>query len=602
LAGISGARRLGAGVMKQFLLTLAGVFAGLLLFFVGLPFLLIAGIAAGSRPEPAPAATVLALDLRDGLTDQSPTNPFASFGSGLSVMNVAETLRKAERDGKVKALLIRLPESGMEPAAAEELRLAVKSFRAAGKPVYAHSQGLYPAGVVSSTYMLGAAADQFWMQENASFQVTGLSSEEVFFKGLFDRFGVVPQFEQRGEYKNAVNPFLQSGFTPEHREATASWLGSVYASALSNVAADRGKNAAALRATLEAGPYTAQAARQQGLIDRLGHVEQAREALLDRFGDEAELVEFGDYDAPEDKGGAGRPLIAVVEAEGPIITGDADDAGFGGGQTIYSDQIAEALYDAAEDEDVKAVVFRVSSPGGSDTASDQILAALNAVKTAGKPVVVSMGTYAASGGYWISSQADRIVAHPSTLTGSIGVYGGKLALGPALERYGVNLEDVTVGSSFAGAYGLEPFNQAQRAAFSGLIDQTYREFIARVAAGRKLTPERVQELARGRVWTGAQARELGLVDELGGFQTAVAAAKRLAKIDADQAVRFKRLPGAQSPFEALESFFGVSAQSARTLAAAGWLLGDPRAAKMMDGLMEARLRDQGANVLAPTPF
>jgi protease-4 len=589
--------------MKQFFVTLAGVFAGLLLFFIGLPLILIGLAASAAKPAATPADTVLALDLRDGLTDQSPSNPFASFGSGESVMNVVRTLRRAEEDDRVKGLFIRLPEAGMAPAAADELRLAVKRFRAAGKPVFAHSQGLYPAGVVSSTYMLGAAADQLWMQENASFQVTGLANEEVFFKGLFDRYGVVPDFQQRAEYKNAVNPYLYEGFTPEHREATLSWMSSVFASSVANAAADRKKDPAALRAVMEAGPYTAPAARERGLIDQLGQVEQAEEALLDRFGEDAELVEFDDYSAPEDNGGGDRPLIAVVEAEGPIITGEGDGGGFGGSQTIYSDEIAEALYDAAEDEDVRAVVFRVSSPGGSDTASDQILAALNAVKKAGKPVVVSMGTYAASGGYWISSQADRIVAQPSTLTGSIGVYGGKLAVGPALERFGLNFEGVTVGSEFAGAYEVgQPFNQGQRAAFSALIDQTYRDFIARVAAGRKLDPARVQELARGRVWTGAQARELGLVDELGGFDTAVAAAKRLAKIDADAEVRFKRLPGEQSPFEAFEDMFGVSARSVRTLAAAGWLLGDPRAAKIMDGLAETRLRQQGATVLAPTPF
>jgi protease-4 len=230
------------------------------------------------------------------------------------------------------------------------------------------------------------------------------------------------------------------------------------------------------------------------------------------------------------------------------------------------------------------------------------------VKKAGKPVVVSMGTYAASGGYWVASQADRIVAQPSTLTGSIGIYGGKLAIGPALARYGVDLESLTVGSNLAAAYTAgQPLDQAQRAALAALIDDGYRDFVALVAKGRNLTPARVQEIARGRVWTGEQARQLGLVDELGGFNTAVAAAKRLAKIDADDEVRFKRLPGDKDPFEAIQGLLGVSASSAKTLAAAGWLLGDPRAAKIMDGLAEARLRDMsasagGATVLAPSPF
>jgi protease-4 len=494
----------------------------------------------------------------------------------------------------------------MAPAAAEELRLAVKSFRAAGKPVWAHSQGLYPSGVISSTYMLGAAADQLWMQSNASLQVTGIAVEEAFLKGAFDRFGIVADFEKRAEYKTAVNPYLYEGFTPEHRESTLSWMNSIYLASLNAAAADRKQAPAALRATLEAGPYSAEVARARGLIDQLGHVEQAREALLDKVGEGAEIVEFEDYNVPEDGGGE-RPLIAVVEAEGPIVTGTSDDAGFGAGAAIYSDDLAEALYDAAEDDDVKAVVFRLSSPGGQDTASDQVLAALNAVKKAGKPVVVSMGTYAASGGYWVASQADRIVAQPSTLTGSIGIYGGKLAIGPALARYGVDLESVTVGSDLAGAYSIgEPLDQAQRAALASLIDDGYRDFVALVAKGRNMTPARVQEIARGRVWTGEQARQIGLVDELGGYYTAVQAAKRLAKIGPDEEVRFKRLPAEKSPLEALQGLLGVSAGTARTLAAAGWVLSDPRAVKLLDGLAEARLRDpadgRGATVLAPTPF
>lgn len=587
--------------MKQFFTTMAGVFVGLLLFFVGLPLLLIVSAMGAAKPAATPANTVLALDLREGLTDQTPTNPF-SFGSGLSVMEIVQTLDRAERDPKVRALFIRLPESGMPPAAAEELAQAVKDFRASGKRVVAHSQGLYPAGVITATYRLGAAADELWMQENASFQAVGFANEELFFKQAFDRYGVVPDFQQRAAYKNAVNPYLYPTFTPEHREATLSWMNSVHSTAVEAAARDRRQNPQAFRAALEGGPYTAEAARSRGLIDRLGHVEQAREALADRYGDDANVMDFADYTG-SDESGSGRPVVAVVEAEGPIITGDADDAGFGGGQTIYSDDVAKALYDAAEDDDVRAVVFRVSSPGGSDTASDQILAAVNAVRKAGKPVVVSMGTYAASGGYWIASQADRIVAQPSTLTGSIGVYGGKLAFGPALERFGVNAEGVNVGGEFSAAYDIENgFSETQRAAFSALIDETYREFVGRVASGRKLDPARVNQIAQGRVWTGVQARELGLVDEIGGFFTAVQAAKKLARIDADDPVRFKRLPAAKGPFEALEEMFGVSAQSARTLAAAGWLLGDPRAAKIMDGLAEARLRSQGANVLASTPL
>ncbi len=587
--------------MKQFFITLAGVFAGLLLFFVGMPFVLIASAIGASGPAPVAANTVLELDLRGGLQDQDSRGPFAFGASGDSVMGIVRTLARASGDDKIKGLFIRLPESGMAPAAAEELATAIKAFRAEGKVVVAHSQGLYPAGPIISTYRLAAAADEIWMQPNASFQAAGFATEDVFLKGAFDRYGVVPDFQRRAEFKTGPNQFLESGYTDSHRESQLSWMGSMTDNAVAGAAADRKRPPAELRAALEAGPYTATAALQRRLIDKLGQVEQAQEAVTkERFGDDAKLLPLGDYEREEDGSGT---VIAVVEAEGPIITGTSSDAGFGSGPTIYSDDVAEALYDAAKDDDVKAVVFRVSSPGGSDTASEQILAAVNAVKKAGKPIVVSMGTYAASGGYWISSQADSIIAHPSTLTGSIGVYGGKLAIGPALERFGVNVEGLAVGGPFASAYDAEaPFDPAQRAAFAALIDQTYADFIGRVAAGRKLPPARVAEIARGRVWTGAQAKQLGLVDGLGGFDAAVAEAKRLAKIEADADVQFRRLPKEQSPFEAIESLFGVGASSARTFAAMGWLLGDPRATKVVDALAEARLAEGRARVMGPRPF
>ncbi|OYW29974.1 MAG: signal peptide peptidase SppA [Caulobacter sp. 12-67-6] len=593
--------------MKQFFLTVAGVFAGLVLFLVGVPFLLIVMAAGAARPAPVPAHSVLHLDLRSGLTDQAAQNPFAAFGGGGgSVMSVIETLRRAETDDKVKALFVRLPEGGMAPATADELRRAFKHFRSVGKkPVYAHSQGLYPSGMITSTYMLGAASSEFWMQPDSSFQAVGVASESLFFKRFFDKYGVKADYEQRHEYKNAVNPYLYSDYTQAHRESSLSWMGSVYRSTLTAAAADRMKDPAALIRDLEAGPYSAQEAQAKGLIDRVGQVNDLQTQILERAGKGAKLIDFDDYAArskrPSVKTG---PAIAVIGAEGPIITGTSNTASpFGGDSTVYSDDVAKAIHDAAADKDVKAIVFRVSSPGGSDTASEQILAAVKAAKAAGKPVVVSMGTYAASGGYWISSAASSIIAEPTTLTGSIGVYGGKFAVGEALARFGVDAREIHVGGDYAGAFGAgDGFTSEQRAKFAGWMDRIYAGFITRVAEGRKLPPERVRELAKGRVWTGEQAKQLGLVDELGGFYDAVDKAKSLANLKGD--VRLKRMDGGKSPFEALEQALGISSTSMQTLAASAWILGDPRSQAILDELATARLRAApgGASVLADTPI
>ncbi|MEJ2817971.1 signal peptide peptidase SppA [Caulobacter sp. CCG-8] len=593
--------------MKQFLMTVAGVFVGLVLFLVGVPFLLIVMAASAARPAPVPAHTVLQLDLRGGLSDQDSQNPFAALsgGGGQSVMSIVETLRRAETDDKVEAVLVRLPEGGMAPASADELRLAFKHFRAVGKkPIFAHSQGLYPSGLVTSTYMLGSAASEFWMQPDSSLQAVGASSEEMFFKRFFDKYGVKADYEQRYEYKNAVNPYLYSDYTPAHRESTLSWMGSVYTTALTTAAQDRKVDPAALIKTIEAGPYSAEEAKAKGLIDRVGQVKEAQDAMLARAGKGAKLMDFDDYVSrskrPPIKTG---PTIAVVQAEGAIMTGSGDGGSpFGGDSTIYSDQVAKALYDAIEDKDVKAIVFRVSSPGGSDTASEQILAAVKAAKKANKPVVVSMGTYAASGGYWISSGASAIVAEPTTLTGSIGVFGGKFALGEALGRFGVDVKQVHVGSDYSGAFGTgQEFTPDQRARFAAWMDRIYAGFVHRVAEGRKLPEARVREIAKGRVWTGVQAKQLGLVDELGGFYEAVEKAKSLAGIKGE--VKLKKIGASNSPFEALEKVLGVSETSMRTLAASAWLLGDPRSQSIMDEMAKARLRStpSGASVLADTP-
>jgi protease-4 len=592
--------------MKQFLITIAGVLIGLILFVVITPFAILAVASAAARPAPVPLASVLVLDLRGGLTDQETSNPFALVqGKGNSVLGIEQVLRAAGRDDKVKGLFVRLPEGGMEPAAADELRLAFKAFRAQGKPILAHSQGLYDDGAVVSTYELAAASGDLWMQPASSFQVTGFARNDVFLKGLFDRFGVQPDYQQRYQYKTAVNPYLYNDYTPAHRESELSWMGSVFQGALSDAAADRGKPVKTLADLITAGPYSAEDAQAKGLIDHVGQVKEAEDHLLVKAGTGAKLVAFDAYAAHVPGLGAatpslGTPTVAVIAAEGDILTGTGRGgrSPFSSGQTIYSDDVAKAFYNAIDAKDVKAIVFRVSSPGGSDTASEQILAAVRAAKAAGKPVVVSMGTYAASGGYWISSQASEIVAEPTTLTGSIGVFGGKFALGKALGHYGVDLRGLKVGGDYADAFSPNsPMTPTQSAAFSAWMDRIYQGFVARVAEGRRLPATRVAEIAKGRVWTGAQAKALGLVDHLGGFYDAVDRAKALGGIKG--AARLQAFSAETSPFEAIRRFFGASAAGARIMGGVLGLLDDPSAKAVSAAVSDARLRSEGALVLAP---
>ncbi len=586
--------------MKQFFLTMAGVFAGLLLFFVGLPIVLIGMIAASSRPAPPPANSILSLDLRTAISDQESRNPFAFLSShSLSVQQIVSGLKQAEGDTHVKALLVRLPEGGLAPAVADEIRGALRHFRTSGKLVVAHSQGLYPSGFVTGSYMVGAAADQFWMQPSASLQAVGISREDMFFKRAFDKYGIKADYEQRYQYKNAVNPYLYDDYTPAHREATLGWMSSIYLSEIASAAQDRKLDPAHLKDVLEAGPYQAEAAKSLGLVDKVGEVQEAQASLRGVVGDgDAKFIDFAGYHIDEtEKAGDG---IAVIGAEGEITTGASHASGFSNDSGVYSDDVARAFRQAVEDKSVKAIVFRVSSPGGSDTASEQILASVKSARAAGKPVVVSMGVYAASGGYWISSGATEIIAEPTTLTGSIGVFGGKFAIGPALARFGVDTKQITVGGDYAGAFGSsEGFTARQRAQFSGWMDKIYDGFIQRVADGRKLSPDRVREIAKGRVWTGLQAKELGLVDKIGGFDTAVAEARRLAGFKPEDNVPLRYLPKTRSPFEGMGQAVEAGADSAHALITLGQTLSDPKVQAAVRAVRRVNARAQDSSVLAP---
>jgi protease IV len=564
--------------VKQFFITLAGVLVGLLVFLIGVPVLL-AMMFAPASDGGIPSRMVLNVDLRQEIADQPPQSPFAAFSGGANVVDIVRKLDAAQTDNRVKGVLVRASEFGMTPASAEEIRQALFRFRQSGKFVIAHAQGFEnPSGLSAMASI--SAADEIWMQESSTFAASGLSIENLFLGGAFARFGIIPQFEQFYEYKNAVNSYTESDYTPAHREAETSLISSIYEAFVATIAADRKTTPAALKAALENAPLAATQAQQIKLVDRLGRPEDAIAAALERAGDAA-LVELYDYHPIYPMGG---PAIALVNAEGPVLTGPPDSGDpFSGDQVMNGDAIAQALREAADDESVQAIVFRVSSPGGSATASDQIWAAVEYAKAANKPVVVSMGQYAASGGYYVSAGADAIIAQPTTITGSIGVFTGKLVVDDMLRRYtSANLTELTVGGPFASAYSsAEPFTNSQRDALRRATQAIYDDFTGKVAAGRKLPLTRVQEIARGRVWTGAQAKSLGLVDGIGGLHEAIARAKQLAEIAPDAKVELRAYPAQESPLEAISQMFGASAEGAQALIAIGRVLGDERVASAL---------------------
>jgi protease-4 len=406
----------------------------------------------------------------------------------------------------------------------------------------------------------------------------------MFFANTLRRYHMQAQIEAREDYKNAPSIYTESTFTPAHREAMTSLMTGIYDNMVVNIAADREITPDAARAAVEATPLVAEQAVERRLVDRLGRPEEAARAALER-GEDAEMVELSDYRAPARHSGR---VIAVVQGEGAIVSGPESDTLFGDDSVFNSDRVAEALLNASEDDNVAAIVFRVSSPGGSAVASDQILAALRTARERGKHVVVSMGEVAASGGYYVSTFADEIVAEPSTITGSIGIYGGKLVIGPALEHYfSVNTETLSIGSPMVDSFSPDrPFTNAERQAFAAMIDRGYARFLGLVAEGREMTPEQVRAVAGGRVWTGQQALERGLVDHLGGFHVAVARARVLAGIEADDQVQLRYYPLAQNPFEAFGRLFGASSESVQALVRLNAILSDPRMQQTIAALRE----------------
>lgn len=585
---------------KVFFISMAAVVSGLFLFVILFFFLMImvfSGIAAMAGATTTDSRNkVLEIDLRQPLLD-APISPSLFSDSPQSIIGIIQALETAKTDDKVKGVFIRGETGGMAPASAEELRLALLDFRESDKFVVTHAQGLNSTSIIP--YQAISASDQIWLQESTSIATAGLYAESEFLGGTMELIGAQPQFIRHGAYKNAVNSYTEEGFTPEHREAMESLLGSIYDEAMDNIAQDRGLSRDVLTELFAAAPHPADEARLAGLIDKVGYLEEARESIRKRLRNpDIVFTSITDYTA---KTHFGKPVIALVEAQGSILPGKSGgDNLFGSSISIGGETYAAALDKALKDDDVKAVVFRISSGGGSAAASDQIMAAVKRVQDADKPVVISMGQYAASGGYYIAAPADHIVAMPQTITGSIGVFGGKIAFEETFEKAGYNLEAIRIGGEYAGAYSIDtPFTEAQLDGYQREMDKIYEDFVGVVADGRNMSREAVIDVAEGRVWTGQQAMTRGLVDELGGFDTALRAAKRLAELDEDAVVHLKRFPRPKTRDELFNELLSGTASTGQDLEALSALMDRPEVQALLAISDDAKA--QGAELKAALP-
>ena len=531
---------------RKTLLIIGGILAVLLLVAVlGIALL----VSAFRKGEPTIRDnSLLTLRVAGSLPDYSPDDPFKKYfgGPDQSLTGLVTQFKKAKVDKRIKAILLDVDVSGVGWGKSEELRDAIADFRSSGKPVYAFMEfGL------NKEYYIASACDKIYVPPPGELFINGLAADVMFFRGSLDKLGIYPDIYQIGKYKSAGDMFTQKQMTDAHREYVNSLLDDLYGRYVNAIAQARHKTPEEVRALIDDAPYGAAKAKQVGLIDDSMYRDDVEKQIKSSLGyKESETftpVRGSDYkDVPPESLGLNKgERIAVIYATGDIGSGSSANSP-SGEQSIGSDTLAKAVNDAATDKTIKAIVLRVDSPGGSGLASDIIWHAVEAANQK-KPVVVSMSDVAASGGYYISVAASKIIAEPSSITGSIGVVAGKPVMRGFYDWLGITNEYVLRGKNAGMFRETEKFSDDERAKFEDWIKTTYyQDFVPKVAKGRKKDPQAIDAVGQGRVWTGAQAKDRGLVDEFGGLDRAIDIAKELAKIPADKGVERVILPYPQT--------------------------------------------------------
>lgn len=491
-----------------------------------------------------PKQVILEADFEQGMIEVVPEDSLARvlLGKKLIVRDIVEALQKASQDSRVKGLVARMGAAPMRLAQVQEVRDAIIAFRATGKPAIAYAETFGEAGPGNTSYYLAAAFDAVYLQPSGDLGFTGLIFEQPFVRGALDKLGIVPRIEGRKEYKSFRYMLTERKYLPPHKEAITRVMESQFSQIVKGVAISRKLTEDQVRALANEGPFLGQQAVDAKLIDGLAYRDEVYERIKEKAGAKAEVLTLGDYrkraGSPYKKG----TTIALIHATGGIERGKSGYRPATGEVILGSDTLSDAFRQAVEDKEVKAILFRIDSPGGSYVASDTIWREVMNAKKAGKPVIASMGGTAGSGGYFIAMAADKIVAEPGTITGSIGVFGGKMITSGFWKKLGVTWDEVHTSKNADAWTQSKDFTPAQRARLAQWLDRVYDDFTSKVSQNRNLTREAVEKIAKGRIWTGEDAKKLGLVDELGGLPKALALVRKAARLQDNAPVRLKVYP------------------------------------------------------------
>ena len=495
-----------------------------------------------------PSKTVLEIDFADGLVEVRSDALVDRFSGKeiLQIRGVVTALDRAAKDKRIKGLVAHITGGPFQFANVQEIRDAVLRFRTSGKFAEAFAETFGEMSSGNAAYYLASAFDSISLQPSGTLGITGILLESPFLKGTLEKLDIKPQLSSREEYKTARNIFTEEGFTAAHREMSESISESVLEEFISDVAKVRKINKDTLRQLVSMGPFTAEQALSNGFVNKLEYRDQFYDRISHKKSDKVSFLYLSKYVRSNRPVSNPKKTIALIYADGTISQGRSRQNPMSGNTVLGAQTVAAAFRAAVRDRSVGAIVFRINSPGGSYIASDVIWRETVQARKAGKPIVVTMGAVAGSGGYFVAMNANKIIAHPSTITGSIGVIGGKFVNRGFFNKLGVTFDHVETDSNATFWSPSMDYSKGQLELINRWLDTIYNDFVSKVATGRNIPLEQIKKLAKGRIYTGAEALKLGLVDTLGGFAEAFATAKGLMGLPVEQLVGIKIFPKERS--------------------------------------------------------